>query len=466
MCKDDPILFNDIILGRDPYWARQREICRAVAQYRNTIVPTGNAVGKTFCAAGIALWFLYTHIDSLVVITAPSQNLIGTVFFKEIRKAHANSLIPLGGEITISQNTSPQLLTLNDYGWQAIGLATRGIERLSGQHRGDLLIIVDEASGVMSEIFEGLASLNPSKMLAIGNPLKAEGEFRDLADRAKREKSLDIRDSEKTVLIKIASTESPDIQLDRSPRGLADAGFLAEAKRKYGEDSLWYRSHILAEFPTVSQDVLIPTSWLDFAAAAPRLNVPPGHVTAGPIRLGCDLGEGVGRDLSAIVVRDDLSILEVVAGKAMGLSEAAKTIADLASKWHIQHHHITYDRLGVGKDMPNHLAKHRINATPYFGNGTPRNTREYPNLRSEAAWNLRRRLNPEFAPDPRYPSLVRPPFSIPPTTWWSRLREELEALSYDLVGSMSRLIPKESLMTKLGRSPDISDALIQTFAFP
>jgi hypothetical protein len=45
------------------------------------------------------------------------------------------------------------------------------------------------------------------------------------------------------------------------------------------------------------------------------------------------------------------------------------------------------------------------------------------------------------------------------------LREELLLLSYDLSGKQTRLIGKEELQARLGRSPDLSDALIQSFAF-
>ena len=38
-------------------------------------------------------------------------------------------------------------------------------------------------------------------------------------------------------------------------------------------------------------------------------------------------------------------------------------------------------------------------------------------------------------------------------------------LTYDLVGKQTRLIGKKELCELLGRSPDRSDALIQSFAF-
>lgn len=103
------------------------------------IVPTGNSVGKSYCAAGLILWWVYTRPGSLVVTTALSQTLLGTVLFKEIRRAKASSKTALPGRITDSPNVSPQTLLVDGTGWGVLGIATCGVERLSGQHNPNLL---------------------------------------------------------------------------------------------------------------------------------------------------------------------------------------------------------------------------------------------------------------------------------------------------------------------------------------
>ena len=45
------------------------------------------------------------------------------------------------------------------------------------------------------------------------------------------------------------------------------------------------------------------------------------------------------------------------------------------------------------------------------------------------------------------------------------LREDLEALTYEMRGNQIQLIKKEDLLVRLGRSPDSGDATIQAFAF-
>jgi hypothetical protein len=64
-----------------------------------------------------------------------------------------------------------------------------------------------------------------------------------------------------------------------------------------------------------------------------------------------------------------------------------------------------------------------------------------------------------------HPQAKLPMVHIPPGPWWAEMREELMALDYDLVGDrQTRLVDKEALIDRLGRSPDLADALIQSFA--
>ena len=55
----------------------------------------------------------------------------------------------------------------------------------------------------------------------------------------------------------------------------------------------------------------------------------------GKVRLGCDVGEGVGRSQSVIVVRDDLGVLEIFANQFESKAETAHAICGLAQKWQI-----------------------------------------------------------------------------------------------------------------------------------
>jgi len=267
--------------------------------------------------------------------------------------------------------------------------------------------------------------------------------------------------------IQVPSTDSPHTDLEESPYGLADRARLDACYRRYGRDSLSVRSHIRAELPDLSSDQLIPESWLDYAPSVQRPNLPPTHPVYRTRRIATDLGEGVGRDSTEILVRDDYCVLDLIAGNALSLANAAEEVSRLARVYAVDASRVSYDKLGIGRDFRNHLVRRGLgDAVGYAGSGKPQDRKAFSNLRSEAAWKLRRRLNPDWALDPTAPLVTRQhPFYIPPRDWWALLREDLEALTYDLVGNQTRLIKKEDLLARLGRSPDGGDAMIHSMAF-
>lgn len=475
-CHGDPDLFNSAILGRPPYWHRQREIADSVCRYRITVAYTGNAVGKDYLVGGIVPWWLFTRSHSQVIVTGPSQTLLGSVTWKEVRRAcdrHTDGegrrisgpIVPLGVEVSRGIKASPLRLVVRG-DWGAMAYSTTSVERASGQHNRKLLVIAEEASGIEDEIWDALDSLKYVRLLAILNPIRADGRAVQLIRQADADRRDGLPPRRAVNAIRVSSRESPDAGLDESPRGLADKTWLADIERRYGRDSLYVRSHVDAVIPEQSSDRLIPDEWIDRAAAQPR---PIHRPFDDPRRrrIGCDLGEGVGRDATAICVRDDDGVLEWVAGSALDLAAAARAIAEMAAKWRVPHHRISWDSLGIGRDLRHHLVRHGIaQAVPYAGSGRAKLPKAFTNLRTEAAWKLRRRLNPDWSSDPHFPlATAQGPFRLPPDGQFSLLREELQKLAYECVGQGVRLISKEDLCAELGRSPDRSDALIQSFAF-
>jgi hypothetical protein len=463
-CHDDPDLFNSAILGRPPYWSRQREIAESVCRYRITCAYTGNAIGKDYLVGGIVPWWLATRHESLVVVTGPGQTTLGTVTWKEIRRACEGSRIPLGLKVSQGVKCSPFRATVAG-DWQALGYSTTSIERASGQHNRKLLVVVEEASGVEDEIWDAIDSLKYVRLLAIGNPIRADGRFVSLIRQADADRRDGMPPHRSVNAIRVSSRESPDAHLEESPRGLADRTWIADVERRYGRTSLYVRSHVDAEIPVVSADCLLPEGWLDWAASRERAAVPANHPVHASRRISCDLGEGVGRDSSCVLVRDDRGILDVTAGSALGLPEAADLIWRKSVAYGVPQERISYDAAGIGRKFPQYLARHGITkALPYIGEASPISDR-YSNLRTEAAWRLHDRLDPQLAPDTRQPTRLQPDFVIPNKDWWPRMREELKALTYSLAGRKTKLLPKEDWCTALGHSPDLADALIQSFAF-
>jgi hypothetical protein len=148
--------------------------------------------------------------------------------------------------------------------------------------------------------------------------------------------------------------------------------------------------HIDARIPDVDVEQLIPLAWLDYHSSQQRPQVPPTHPVNFTRRIACDLSEGVGHDSTCIVVVVDWGVLEVVLGNSMGFPKAAETIQRMAIKWNVPDDQISFDKLGIGRNFPNHLARWGITmAIPYASEGRSQDPSSFVNLRTEAAWKQR-----------------------------------------------------------------------------
>jgi hypothetical protein len=464
---NDPNLFNDSILDRPPYCDYQRQWCRDLVSYRSLAIETGNQTGKDYWIGGIVPWWLYTRKDSLVIVTGPGQSLLGTVTWKEVRRAILSApLLQLIQPSTVSTGirTSPHTVVLGP-AWQALGYSTTTIERASGQHAGQLLVIIEEASGLEKEMWNAIQSFGYTKLVAIGNPLKAEGGFVDLCNQALGDQVRGIPKCEATCYHNLPSTASPHALWDKSPFGLADRTWLDASERMYGLDSLWYRCHVLAIRPSLVNEQLIPEAHLDRCVTRETRDIvarlrQTDKTRSGRPRIGCDVGEGCGNARTVIFVRDELGILDIHASRYTSPGDTAEIIFRLAVKWGVKDADISFDGGGhTGKRLGNALEKRGYpRLKPYFGanSGGSRCT----NLRSACALALARRLDPDH-----YPGVSKAwlPFSIPVTADWESIREELVGLRYHLEGDQSALESKEDFMDRMGRSPDFADALTQTF---
>lgn len=462
-CRNDPVKFNDRVLRRPPLHAAQVEWVEALVTHKVVAVETSNALGKDWLAGGLLVpWWLLTRPDSLVVATCPSHTLLGSVVFKEAKTAIANCPFVKAGMIKVkmsdSVGASPQIVELGP-NWRAMGLSTTSVERLSGQHNGQLLVLVGEASGAGDHVWEAISGLGYLKAFLYGNPLRADGGFVKLCDQGVRD-AVDGVPPEKAVRYFNADAwRSPHIDLDHSPVGLANKGWLDEMERQYGRDSLWWRVHVEAKRPDASTELVFDPRRLGRAtseAAATAATIRRNRGEAGPRRIALDASRGVGADKTTIVLRDDAGILEVVNSNLIGVKEAARLVKDLMAKWAITRaDRVSFDAGGdVGRDMAQALKDAGVHAVAYYGGSTRgRWNARYANQRAAAAFALRRALHPDRGE----------PFHLAPFPGLDRLLDAMTNLRQQLKGDVVALEGADDFRARLGWSPDELDALAQSF---
>ena len=172
--RSNPAWFVKHHLGAKP-WQKQIDILNAIRDHDFVAVRSCNGSGKTFTAALATLWWLMAHDDAVVLTTAPSERQVKELLWREIRAIYQRNKHLIGGKITQTR------LVLSNKRF-AYGFATDTAERFQGFHSENILVIVDEASGVREFIFDAiLGSLTSenSKMLMIGNPTSLAGTFYD-----------------------------------------------------------------------------------------------------------------------------------------------------------------------------------------------------------------------------------------------------------------------------------------------
>jgi hypothetical protein len=478
-CRDDPARFQTEVLGRK-LWSKQIEVCHAIARSPITVVPAGRAVGKSYLNAGIVLWWLYTRPNSLVITTGPDHRQVVSVLWKEIRRALLKPRMRLGWDHRSHGYSSPQRLLLREGSdWGALGFAADAPEGFSGQHAADLLVLVDEASGVKDPIWGAIHGLAATRLVLTGNPIKYDCHFRELNDKAVGSSTI--------TSVTISSLECPDAGNEFSPVGMASRSFLNQMREIHGEESPWWRSNILGIFPGQESVQFIPRAWIDACTptvwrAMPKAIVLDGfHGTqppnedindlwhdypAGPSWLGVDVGGGVGADRSAVVVRNQKQILAIFASEWHGVLDDARhrlepVVIELARKWGVAPDRVTYDKAGLGRSFGSYLAARGFEgAVGYFGAG--KGGKLHVNRRTANAFALKRRL------DPHRENHV--PFYCGGLTEWPALRQELAELRSPVMehedGQVKqRLEDKEEMAARLHRSPDLLDALLMTFTY-
>ncbi|MBA7641202.1 hypothetical protein ES703_48878 [subsurface metagenome] len=137
-------------------WYKMREVNDSVRDNERTAVGAGHGVSKTYGAGRIALTFLSCYYPSTVVTLAPSGHQVKNLLWREIRAAHTNARVPLGGKLTtIMLDMQAETGVI----WYATGISTRPdtvtqeATRVQGIHNEYVLIILDEAAAILPEIF-------------------------------------------------------------------------------------------------------------------------------------------------------------------------------------------------------------------------------------------------------------------------------------------------------------------------
>ncbi|MWV65918.1 hypothetical protein GRS48_13975 [Halorubrum sp. JWXQ-INN 858] len=157
----------------------QTRILGDVTQHKNTVIMSGNGVGKSYAVAVLNLAFLYCNPHGSVMMTSGSYAQMSDTVWSEMKSLLKDARergFPLPG----TMKESPPRIEFDDHPSKAFrAISTTNPGSLEGRHSEKMLVIVDEADKpeVGKKVIESARSSvtdDNDRFLVIGNPPRSE----------------------------------------------------------------------------------------------------------------------------------------------------------------------------------------------------------------------------------------------------------------------------------------------------
>ena len=255
-------------------------------------------------------WFLSTHLNPQVIVTANTADQIKTRTWRELRKWH---------DLLINKHWFDWLakkyyLRKDPDKWYAHPIVwdENKPSAVQGIHEKNVLIIVDEASGLpksIADALEGCSATNKFIFIKFGNPNQASGDFYDCFHRNKNLwnrfyiNALDTRKSNKALI--------------------------EEWKEYYGTDSDQWKVRVLGQFPSQSSLQFISSKTVEDAI---NRQVFEQVYKKFPIVLGVDVARQ-GKDKSVISVRQGRKLIALMKWNEADIMKFADHVYNAAIKF-------------------------------------------------------------------------------------------------------------------------------------
>lgn len=458
------------------FWPGQGEMASLIQRNPKVAIAACYGSGKTFFAACLTLWWLWTRRPCLVVTTAPTGRQVKELLWAELRKIHLGARVNLGGRILIRETR----ITSDRRG---LGFSGDKPNSVAGYHeKENILFVEDESAGMKREVvqgYDGLTITPGSKWLKIGNPIADSGPFWDCFNEE--------NESLIWVNYQISAYNTPNVkgktalQMGFAPagglpaclawnaiaesvacKGLVSYPWVREREKKWGCEHPLFITKVLGKWYFKAGALsVVPAEWVALACGRNKDYLEGGSKI--PI-LGVDVGGGVGRDNTSLMLRSGRKAKNVGRCNDKDLPDQADWIAKVSIKHRVRR--ICIDGTGLGKGLydilrrlkrKGELTQVEICLVKMGNSPTKTGEEEFDLLVDQIWWAMRKAF------DPKNPECI----AIDPAD--SDLREQLPDRTWSIIGDGDGVIKieRKTDMIKRGRtSPDDADALAATFYEP
>jgi hypothetical protein len=484
--QDDPVAFGEKVLG-ETYTDDVKALMESVRDNPVTIARSSNAVGKTHCAARIAVWWYKCHADSQVyTAAAPPESNLKRLLWGEIGSLVEKHPEVFKGDVKTTLNLSRSAKSF----CVGVTIPTSGTSsqreaKFSGKHAPFLLFIVDEGDAVPDEVYQGIESCmsgGRARLLIMFNPKAASGEPYRL-ERDRRAKVIPLSAfnhpnvitgeniipgavTRGTTIRRINEWTRPLTENETPSAGCFELPLFLEgqtAKNRAGEMYPPLRPGfykimdpafsymVLGEYPEKGSSQLISSVWTSAARSRWDEYVrrhgerSPEFVSA---VMGQDVGE-FGTDANVSCFRYSGYVERLISWGGIDTVETADKAIVEYRKRDVARANI--DATGVGSGVAPHMQRKGCSATPVKVASKPTESTEmgeFKILRDQLWWSCREWLRTD-------PGAMLPPDE--------ELIEELLTPTYEIDQGKIRVMKKSTMRELLKRSPDRADALCLTF---
>jgi hypothetical protein len=275
-----------------------------------------------------------------------------------------------------------------------------------------------------------------TQVLLLGNPTSLKGTFYDAFHKR--------RGLWKT--IHISAFDTPNLVNDEVVQpALVTPQWVTDAEQNWGKKSYLYQVRVLGEFPSESEDTLIPLKLVEFAANSDVSN----ELEAGSasVEIGVDVAR-FGSDRTAICVRRGTQIVSLDSFRRLDTMNTAGRVAKMAREHTVSA--IRVDEIGIGAGVVDRLNEMKVPNVEGVNVARCANKREqFANLRAELYDGLRDRFMGRRIQIPNDSDLI----------------SQLASVKYSFTSSgQMRIEGKDELRSRGERSPDLADAVMLAFA--
>jgi len=424
---NDPVFFVEEIIGAKPQkW--QANALRAIAKNDRVSIKSGHGVGKTAFESWVVLWWLLSHYPCKVAVTANTAHQLSDILWTEIDKWARG--LPEGFKNLLEfKNDKISLKGASDSYAVARTSRRENPEALQGFHSENMLFICEEASGIPDVVFqvaEGALSTKGAKVVMCGNPTRSDGFFYESFHSMRH----------MWHNITVSCHEGDYVSQE----------FLDNMAEKYGVESNVYRVRVLGDFPTQSDDVLVP---LHIVEEATVRDIEASPTT--PVVWGLDVAR-FGGDRSALAKRQGQVLIDPIkTWQNKDLMELAGIVLTEyeACNYKTRPQAIYIDAIGLGAGLADRLRELDLPAVAVSVSETASLKERFGRLRDELFWNAREWFEGRDVKIPEDDTLI----------------QEITSIRYKYLSTGKLKVESKDEMKRRGqRSPDVADAFVLTFA--